>query len=320
MRAVTVAGKDMLPVLENKDLPVAGLDEVVLQLYASAMNHRDVWITKGLYPGIRYGCTMGSDGCGTYLGQEYIINPGLGWGDSEQAQSSSFRVLGVPDEGTFADNIAIDRKYLHPKPDHLSVHQAAALPLAGVTAYRALLSRARATAGEKVLITGIGGGVALMAMQFALAQGCAVFVTSSDPDKIHKAKSMGASEGYNYKDPDWPKKLAADAGGVDVVIDGACGAGFSSLVKVCNPGGRIAFYGATAGPVDSLNPQAVFWKQLSILGSTMGSESDFALMVDFVAKHRVTPVIDEVIPLDNFESGFRRMAAGSQFGKIVFSH
>lgn len=320
MRAVIVAGKDEMPLMTDKTLPDCGQREVILELLASAMNHRDLWITRGLYPGIRAGATMGSDGCGTHNGKEYIINPGLEWGSNERAQAAAFRVLGVPDDGTFADSIAISSEYLHLKPDHLTSQQAAALPLAGVTAYRALLSRARALSGETVLVTGIGGGVALIAMQFALALGCRVAVTSSDTSKIKKAMEMGATAGYNYKDPDWSKMLAADTGGVDVVIDGACGPGFAALVKVCRPGGRIVFYGATAGSIESLNPQAVFWKQLSILGSTMGSGADFADMVSFVAKHRIVPVIDEVIALDDFADGFRRMAQGSQFGKIVFRH
>lgn len=320
MRAIVINQEDSMPEHVDKKMPELQEGQVMLNIRASSMNHRDVWITKGLYPGIVSGATMGSDGCGTWQGEDYVINPGLDWGLNQNFQDSRFRVLGVPDDGTFADYIAIDKKYLYLKPSHLTVTQAAALPLAGVTAYRALFSRAGLRQGEKVLVTGIGGGVALMAFQFALALGCTVVVTSGDAAKITKAMKMGAVGGYDYKDTNWTKDLVTDFGGVDVVIDGACGPGFSGLIRVCQPGGRIAFYGATAGQIGSVNPQQVFWKQLSILGSTMGSESDFGQMIDFVSKHHIVPVIDCVLPLDNYRDGFSRMAEGKQFGKIVFSH
>ena len=300
--------------------PILNEHEALVKISASALNHRDVWITKGQYPGVKIGAVMGSDACGIWEGKEYIINPGLDWGSNEAYQSLDFRVLGVPDDGTFADYIRIDKKYLHAKPSFLTVVEAAALPLAGVTAYRALVNKTKPQVGEKVLISGIGGGVALFAMQFALALGCDVYVTSGSEEKIVKAISLGAKAGYLYREHDWTKKILADTGGVDVVIDSAGGPDFNNLVKVCNPGARIAFYGGSLGKIEGLNPQLVFWRQISIFGSTMGSELDFASMLAFVNEYKIHPIIDAVFSFDNVPLGFEKMGAGKQFGKIVFKH
>jgi zinc-binding alcohol dehydrogenase/oxidoreductase len=321
MRTFIIRSIGELPFDTTKDLPTCSEEDVVLKLNASALNHRDLWITKGLYAGIRLGATMGADGCGTASdGESYIINPGLAWGSNETFQSSDFSVLGVPEDGTFADCIVIPQKYIYRKPAHLTLLQAAALPLAGVTAYRAIIKRAGLKKGDKVLISGIGGGVALFAMQFALALGCEVFVTSGSEEKIEKAKKLGAKAGYLYSNQDWSKQLIAAYGGVDVIIDSAGGPGFAQLVKVCNPGARIAIYGGSLGKITELNPQVLFWKQISILGSTMGSDADFREMIAFVEHHKIVPVIDRVYPLDDIHAGFSAMSSGAQFGKIVFEH
>lgn len=310
-----------LPLRVEKSLPCVKEDDVLLKLSASALNHRDIWITKGLYSGIKLGATMGADGCGEDgNGQEFIINPGLDWGHNEAYQSSSFRVLGVPDEGTFADYIAISQQYIYPKPKHLNMYQAAALPLAGVTAYRSIMKRANLKRGEKVLISGIGGGVALFAMQFAVAFGCEVLVTSGSELKIAQALNLGAKAGYLYQEMDWTNKLITDFGGVDVIIDSAAGPGFNNLTKVCKPGARIVFYGGSQGKIDKLNPQPLFWKQISILGSTMGSDQDFRDMLDFVNEYQIVPIIHKVFPLVEIGKGFQEMEKAAQFGKIVFEH
>jgi NADPH:quinone reductase-like Zn-dependent oxidoreductase len=279
-----------------------------------------VWITKGLYPGIRTGAVMGSDACGLFQDKKVIINPGLDWGLSEIHQGSKFRVLGVPDDGTFAMYVAVPLESIVEKPAHLTDQQAAALPLAGVTAFRALVKRARARQTEKVLITGIGGGVALMAMQLAIALGCEVYVTSSSQEKIIKATTLGAKAGWLYTQTGWEKDMLEVTGGIDVIIDGSCGDAIPGLLKCLNPGGRLAFYGATSGTIPPLNPQMLFWKQISILGTTMGSPADFQEMVAFVTLHRIVPVLDQVFALSDFERAFRRMEEGSQAGKIVFDH
>jgi zinc-binding alcohol dehydrogenase/oxidoreductase len=297
---------------------VAGLTRV--KITASALNHRDVWITKGLYPDIAEGITMGSDGAGTIDDREVIIFPSVEWGNAETHQGQCFRVLGVPDHGTFASYIDIDEHYIFDKPKHLSLDEAASLPLAGLTAYRALMVRAQCKLGDKVLITGIGGGVALFAMQYAVSLGCEVYVTSSNQSKIDKAITLGARKGYNYTDDHWTQQLISEVIGMDVIIDGACGSGFNNLIKIANPGARISFYGATRGNIEHLNARAIFWKQLSVLGTTMGSHNDFCDMLAFVDRYKIKPVIDSRFAFDALPEALAYMDAGAQFGKIVLLH
>ena len=171
-------------------------------------------------------------------------------------------------------------------------------------------------AGEKVLVSGIGGGVALFACQFAPAKGADVWVTSGGEGKISRAIQLGAKGGTLYTRPDWGKVLKSEAGLFDLIIDSAGGDGWSTLVDLAAPGGRIAIYGGTRGAV-TLNPQKVFWKQLDILGTTMGSDEDFSKMIEFVEKHTIRPVVDSVFSLENGLQAFERMDAGKQFGKIV---
>ncbi|MDX5346615.1 MAG: zinc-binding dehydrogenase, partial [Hymenobacteraceae bacterium] len=250
-------------------------------------------------------------------GMEVLINPNINWGDSEKAQSQEYTILGLPTNGTFAEYVCVAADRVHPKPAHLTFEQAAALPLAGLTAYRALFTRAQLQPAEKVLITGAGGGVALFAIQFAIAAGAEVYVTSGSDEKIARAKEMGARGGINYRQDDWFKQLKKEAGLFDVIIDSAGGDQFAHLVDLAAPGGRIAFYGGTLGKINNLIPGRIFWKQLSILGSTMGSDADFKNMLAFVAKHKLVPEVDSVFPLSETEQAFRKMDAGKQFGKIV---
>ncbi|MCB0531426.1 MAG: zinc-binding dehydrogenase, partial [Saprospiraceae bacterium] len=189
--------------------------------------------------------------------------------------------------------------------------------LAGLTAYRVLFSRCQLKAGERVLITGVGGGVALMTMQFAMAAGAEVFVTSGSDDKLAKARKMGAQGGVNYRQTDWDKQLKTSIGGFDVLIDSAGGDGFSALLPLCNPGARIGVYGGTLGKVNGLSPQILFWKQISILGSTMGTLEEFGAMLEFVTRHKIVPVVDSVFRLEEGNRALRRMAETDQFGKIV---
>src|SRR5690606_12617852 len=187
------------------------------------------------------GIALGSDGSGVVedvgddadpllVGAEVVINPSLEWGPNPVVQGHSFRILGYPDNGTFAEYITISKKYIFEKPGHLSFQEAAAVPLSGLTAYRALFNKARLRANDKVLITGIGGGVALWLLQFAVAYKARVYVTSSSDEKISKAIGMGAVAGYNYKDPEWPARAQQEAGGFDIIIDGAGGPQFHHYV------------------------------------------------------------------------------------------
>lgn len=298
--------------------PVSAEGEVTVHIRHAALNHRDVWISKGQYAGIKTPVVLGSDACGILEdGSEVIINPGFHFGDDERFQSSDFSILGMPQNGTLAEKVVVPEAYVYPKPVHLNSAQAAALPLAGLTAYRALFTRGAYCRGERVLVTGIGGGVALMAMQFALACGSEVWVTSSSAEKIQKAEAMGAAGGFNYIQSDWVKECSARNLGFDVIVDGAGGPDFGQLLHVCNPGARISVYGGTAGKFGSISPQMLFWKQISIMGSTMGSQHDFSRMLHLVSEKKIVPVVSKVFNLDNVQGAFDYMDQGMQFGKPV---
>ncbi len=329
MKALVLTSKED-GVVFNADYPqpVAQIGEVRIKVLAAALNHRDVWITQGQYAGIKYPTILGSDGVGVVesvgegvsselIGQTVIINPNNQWGESERHQSKQYHILGLPKDGTLAEFVIVDANKIRVAPQHLSIEQAAALPLAGLTAYRALFGRAQLQAGEKVLISGIGGGVALFAMQFAIAAGAEVYVTSSSEEKIAKAVQLGAKAGVLYNQENWHKAFVKTYGEVDVVIDSACGNGFAALIDVLAFGGRIVFYGGGQGAINGLNPQKIFWKQASILGSTMGSDQQFADMVDFVEKHHIKPVVDSIYALEDGQAAFKHMAQAAQFGKIV---
>lgn len=328
MKAVVLEAKGQALVIREIDAPLLVKGMVELRIKAAALNHRDLWITKGLYAGIKYPMVLGSDGSGVvervgkevsedWIGKEVLINPSMFWGEEEGFQGSDFKILGLPDFGTLAETLIIPAEYLHPMPSHLTFAQAAALPLAGLTAYRALFGRAKVGAAEKILITGAGGGVAQFALQFAVAIGCEVWVTSGNPQKIKLAKGNGAKGGVNYKDSDWASQLREKAGVFDVIIDGAAGEGFASLLDLAAPGCRIVVYGGTNGNIEKISPQKLFWKQISILGSTMGSPNDFHNMLRFVEMHQIVPVIDEVFPFENVQDAFVKMDEGSQIGKLV---
>lgn len=328
MKAAVIEDKGNPVLIREVPDPEPGPEEVVVAVRAAALNHRDVWIQKGLYAGLRYPIIVGSDGAGVVaevgaevdrglVGKEVILNPSHHWGEDERAQSAAFKILGLPENGTLAELVKVKAQYVVSKPAHLTFEEAAALPLAGLTAYRALFKRANLQPKEKLLITGIGGGVASLSLQFALSQGAEVYVTSSDNNKIQEAKDRGAKGGANYKEEGWVEKLKEQAGNFAVLLDSAGGEGFADLLELAAPGGRIAVYGATRGNLKNLPTRKIFWKQLSILGSTMGSEADFAEMIAYVEQHQLKPIIDHVFPLEEAEAAFRRMDEGEQFGKII---
>jgi len=329
MKALTLqAPKTPISCQENpRPIPTKG--QVLVQLKAAAINHRDVYITQGLYPGVVTPVILGSDGAGeivelgegvdtTWLHQFVVLNPSIGWEDAANVQPKTYQILGMPDNGCFAEYIAVDVKQVHKKPNHLSSEQAAALPLAGLTAYRALFSRAQVQKNERILISGVGGGVALLACQFAIAAGAEVYVTSGSSEKIARAIALGAKDGVSYKEENWHKHLLKKAnGGFDVIVDSAGGEGFKHFLDLANMGGRIVFYGGTKGSF-KVNPQKVFWKQLSLLGSTMGNTKEFGKMLDFVAETELIPVVDSTWTLEEGAAAFDHMNQGKQFGKIVF--
>lgn len=317
MKALVLNAVNQPLSFQSAEEAAAGHGQVIVSLMASALNHRDLFITQGLYAGIRLPVILGSDGAGLLGNRRVVIYPALEWGDSPDFQGKDFRVLGMPDNGTFAERIAVPESSVCDMPAHLNWEQAAALPLAGLTAWRTLFSRCKLKAGEKVLITGIGGGVALMALQLATAAGATVFVTSGSDEKIEKAVLLGAAGGENYREEGWDKRLKQKSGGFDVVIDSAGGDGFALLPGICNPGARIGFYGGTLGKVNGLSLQPVFWKQISLLGSTMGSPQEFDEMLRFVGTHKIIPVVDEVFALEEGNSAMEKMKYGNQFGKLV---
>jgi NADPH:quinone reductase-like Zn-dependent oxidoreductase len=287
-----------------------------------------VFIWQKLYPNIKLPAILGSDGAGvvasvgegvdpSWIGKEVVVEPGLDWGPSDEIQSKSYRILGMPEDGTYAEMIKIPAANLHLKPAHLTFEEAAALPLAGLTAYRSVVTRARVKAGDAVLVTGIGGGVATFAAQIAKALGARVFVTSGSDEKLERAKELGAEGGANYKNPDWGKMITElTGGGPNVVIDSAGGEALETAVKIIKPAGRIVFYGATTG-LAKIDLYRCFFKQLTLMGSTMGSPREFAAFLKLYGEAKLHPAIDQVFPLAEAAAAHRRMNEGGQFGKIV---
>ncbi len=308
------------------DKPVPRTGQALVRMRAASLNHRDLWCLQGKYPNIAYGTVLGSDGAGIveataegehqdWIGREVIINPNINWGNNPQVQSSQYKILGMPVNGTFAEYIVVDIDRLHGKPKHLDYSAASALPLGGLTAYRAVFRQGKIDSDKTVLITGIGGGVAQFAFLFALVTRAKVYVTSSKDDQLAKAKALGARGGFNYKIEKW-EALASQVG-FDVIIDSAGGDSLNTLIKLLNPGGKIVFYGATTGIPSSLNVHRMFWNQLLLQGTTMGNDEEFEAMSKFVEDHEIVPIVDSVRPFHNIVEAFDIMNSGSQSGKLV---
>ena len=332
MKAVVLrelGGPEKLQV-ETMHNPTLGSEEVLIGLKAAALNRRDVWIRTGRYAGIKLPIVLGSDGAGeivevgtgvdpALLGRSVIIYPAMNWGSDDKAPGPGFKILGLPDNGTYAQFIAVPATHAFPKPGSLSFEQAAALPLALLTAYRALVTRARLEAGEICLITGVGGGVSCFVLQLALAVGARVLVTSSSDAKLEEARKMGAAGGANYRTEDWGSEILrlCEGRGLQVVIDSAGGETFEKALDLVSPGGRVVTYGATTGPAKQLEVRRIFWKQLNVLGSTMGTAKELEAALKFYEANRLRPVIDQVFPLSEASAAHRRMEDGGQFGKLV---
>lgn len=314
--------------IEEIETPGLKNGQALVRIKAAALNHRDQFCREGKYPGLKYGTVLGSDGAGVveaveggrlkhWIGKDVIINPNINWGSDPQVQSNDYHILGMPTHGTFAEYVVVDADRLHEKPSHLNLFMAAALPLGGVTAYRAVFRQGKVKAGDNVLISGVGGGVAHFAFLFSMVKGATVFVTSGDDEKINTAKNRGAKQGFNYKEDDWDKKAMEASGGFNVIIDSAGGDQLNTLVKIMKPAGRIVLYGATNGMPSHLDLFRLFWKQGAIQGSTMGNDQEFEEMVRFVNEHQIEPIIDSIRPFDKIIEAFDEMKAGSQTGKLV---
>ncbi|MFA5404078.1 MAG: zinc-binding dehydrogenase [Ignavibacteria bacterium] len=316
-------------IIEELPKPVIKDDDVLIKIKYAALNHRDLWITKGLYAGIKLPVVLGSDCSGIIeekgrnvaglkIGDEVVVNPGLNWGDDELHQGKNFRILGLPDNGTLGEFIAINKSNVFKKPVHLRPEEAAAIPLAGLTAYRATFVKGELCKGKKVLVTGIGGGVSTFALLYSINCNAKVYVTSGKEDKIEKAIELGAKGGINYKNENWDKEiLEISKGGFDLIIDGTGGETISKCLNVINSGGRIVNYGATTGNTNNFEIRKIFWKQVSLLGTTMGSDRDFKNMIDFISHKKITPVTDKVYDIENVCDAFIRMDKSEQLGKIV---
>jgi NADPH:quinone reductase-like Zn-dependent oxidoreductase len=320
MKAIVLKQQNSYPVYDaDYPDPVAGEGEVLVKLRHAALNRRDYWITQGKYPNIQVPVILGSDGCGKIGDRRVLLYPAINWGKSRRVQADNFEPLGMPKNGTLAEYIAVDKSYVYDAPEYLSDAEAACIGMAGLTAYRALFSRGELKAGDRVLINGVGGGVALMACQLAIAAQAEVYVTSGSANKIDQAVKLGAKAGFNYREENWHKKALAEGLLFDVIIDSAGGPGFANLIKVAAPGGRLVTYGGTHGALDHLNTQIIFWRQLSILGTTMGSPSEFKDLLHFITRHQIMPVIDRLYYWDMVEQGFNSLRDSTQFGKVVFS-
>ena len=320
MQAVVVSEHGGPEVLRAEDVPdpEPGPDDVVVELRAAAVNRRDTYVRMGRL-GFPPGLIPGSDGAGVVrgTGQEVVIYPLLHWGDRDDAPAEGYEILGGPTNGTYAELVRVPRANVLPKPPRLSWAEAAALPLAGLTAYRALFSRGRPRGGETVLVQGAGSGVSTMAVQLAVNEGARVLVTSSSQEKIARAVELGAAGGALYTDEGWIDEIRALAGGrgVDLALDSA--GTWADSLRTLRPGGRLVVFGATASLEAALEIRPFYFGQYSLLGTTMGSPSDIAGLLRVVNHGSWHPVIDSVRPLAEASEAHRRIEAGEQFGKLV---
>lgn len=317
--------------------PQAGAGEVVIALRAAAFNHLDLFVLRGL-PGVPIPLPHigGADGAGVVVevgpgvanvkaGDEVVFNPGIWCGQCEFCRKGehslcvSYGIVGEHTDGTFAEYVKVKAEACFPKPAHMSWEEAAAFPLTFLTAWRMLFTRARLQAGETVLIHGIGGGVAQAATILARQAQAAVIVTSSDDAKLEKAKGLGAEITINYTREDVARKVRELTGkrGVDVVVETTGKATWMTSLRSVAKGGRIVTCGATTGPDPTEEIRLIFWNQLSILGSTMGNQKEFADMLSMVCEKRLRPLVDRVFPLAEGITAYRYLAEGRQFGKVV---
>ena len=321
MKAVRIhedGGPEVLT-YESVPDPEPGPDEVLIALRAASLNHLDLWIRKGL-PSVPKPRILGADGAGVVVsgdgfaeGERVVINPGFEHGDGRVT------VVGEHFDGTHAELIALPREQVYPIPNALTFEEAAAFPLVFETAYRMLVTRAGLREGETVFVWGIGGGLATAALQIAKALGARVLVTSSSDEKLARARELGADETINHGSDDVKahvKELTAGRG-ADVVVEHVGEATWRTSLDVAGQGARIVVCGATTGANPPAALHRVWWKQLSILGSTMGTKADFEGAYALVADGRARPVVDSVFPLADARVAHERLEAGEQLGKVI---
>jgi NADPH:quinone reductase-like Zn-dependent oxidoreductase len=299
---------------EDAPDPEPGPDDVLIRLRAASLNRLDLWVRRGL-PSVPKPRILGADGAGEDdSGQRVVINPGLEHGDR-------ITVIGEHTDGTHAELIAVPASNVYPIPDGVSFEEAAAFPLVFETAYRMLVTRAGLQAGEWVLVWGAGSGIGSATLVIARALGAHVIATSSSDAKLELARGLGADAVVNHASGDVVQaaKEATGGPGVDVVVEHVGEATWQKSLQAVRPHGRIAVCGATTGPNPKAALHRIWWKQLTILGSTMGTKADFEGAYDLVASGRAKPVIDGVYPLAEARAAHERMESGDHFGKIVLT-
>ena len=315
MKAIRIHADGGPEVLQYEDAPdpEPGEDEVLVELRAAALNHLDIWVRKGL-PSVPKPRILGADGAGVIAGtdERVVINPGLDHGNG------TISVIGEHSDGTHAELIAVPRSQLYAIPDGLTFEEAAAFPLVFETAYRMLVTRAHLQADEWVLVWGIGGGVATAALAIAKALGANVVVTSSSDEKLRRARELGADGAVNHASDDVVAAVKElTGGGAHVVVEHVGEATWTKSLNAARPQGRIAVCGATTGPNPPANLHRIWWKQLSVYGSTMGTRADFEAAYSLVSSGRARPVVDEVFALKDAAAAHERLERGDQLGKIV---
>jgi NADPH:quinone reductase-like Zn-dependent oxidoreductase len=340
MKALSLAAPGGLKQLRVRELPTPRIDspdQVLVRVKAGALNHLDLFVADGL-PGVNYSFphVIGSDGAGTVhevgsavgefrLGDRVMVNPTMSCGEcpacgaGEEPLCTRLGVLGEHCSGTIAEYIVLPAGNLARIPGGMPWPEAAAFTLATLTAWRMLVTRARLEVGETVLIVGIGGGVALAALQIALLRGARTIVTSGSRTKLELARRIGADFTLQHHEDDVPAAVREITGGrgADVVVDNAGERSWQSSLRSLRRGGRLVVCGATTGPFVTLDLRRLFWHQWSLLGSTLGSRREYAEILDLAEKRRLWPIIDRVVPLDQSLAALERLQRGEQFGKLV---
>ena len=339
MRAVVMRARGGPEVLEVADLPVPepGPKEVRVRLKAAALNHLDVWVRKGVAsPKLHLPHVLGADGSGVVdavgpgvegfaPGDEVVINPGLSCGRCERCLAGEdnlcprYQILGEHRHGTYAEYVVLPEANLAPKPKNLSFEEAAAIPLTFLTAWQMVVDKLGVRPGDDVLVMAAGSGVSVAAIQIAKLFGARVIATAGSEDKLRRAKALGADETVNYTHPDWPKEVRRLTGGkgADKVVDHTGALYFDGVIKATANGGRIAIAGASSGYEGTLPFAHVFYRQLSILGSTMASKSRLFPILRFVEEWKLKPVVGQVLPLEAAAEGHRLLEERRVFGKVV---
>ncbi len=327
MKAIVHEGKSGIAGLSLREMEVGqpGPGEVRVKLKTAGINHRDLFVLhrhKPTEPPLIIGSdgagiidAVGDDVKGVNVGDEVIINPGLGWKEKSDAPPEGFEIVGLPDHGTFADYIVIPAENAVPRPQHLIWEEAGVFGLAALTGYRALFTRGNITPGKTVLLPGVGSGVITFILKFAKTAGATVYVTSRSEEKLQRALELGADKAIN-SDGDWNEQLNGEK--VDLVIESVGAATFNKSLGQLRPGGTIVTFGASAGDEVNIDLRSFFYGQYNMLGTTMGSAEEFKEMIKFVEKHKIKPEIEAIFPLSKYEIAFNRLEEAEQFGKIGF--